>query len=241
MILAVDAGNSRVKWGFCKAGLWIAEGAVSHPDIVRLGEAWKPYGAPHAIVVSNVAGEKVRSALGLLFGRFRMQPVWVSSASEQCGVRNRYENPAQLGADRWCALIGARHLQSGPVVIVNVGTAMPVDALSHEGEFLGGLILPGVRLMLEVLSAKTAHIRVDQGEFKSFPTNTRDAVYSGALQALLGAIDRVRALLARESGVEPALLLSGGGASVLEPHLAMPVKRVDNLVLIGLAQIGESL
>ncbi len=238
MILAIDAGNSRVKWGLHDAGGWRAEGAVSHPDIVRLAEAWKPYGAPSDIVISNVAGEKVRSALSLLFARFRVQPVWVTSTGEQCGVKNRYEQPSQLGSDRWCALIAARYLHSGAALVVNAGTAVTVDALSPDGEFVGGLIVPGVRLMLEALSTKTAGIRVDHGELKPFPTNTRDAVYSGALQAVLGSIERMRQLMVQSGHGEPLCFLSGGAASVFEPHIGMPCRRVDNLVLLGLARIA---
>jgi type III pantothenate kinase len=240
MILVVDAGNSRIKWAFYEYGEWLAQGAVSHQDLVRLGEAWKPYGAPTAIAVSNVAGEKIRSALSLLFARFRVPPIWVAAGLQQCGVWNHYEQPNQLGSDRWAALIAARHIHPGPALVVNAGTAVTIDALSAKGEFLGGLILPGVRLMLEVLSQKTAGLRVDHGEFKAFPANTRDAVYSGAIHAVLGGIGRMRQAMVDEDRGEPLTLLSGGAAPLLEPHVAPPARAVENLVLHGLARIAEA-
>jgi type III pantothenate kinase len=239
-ILAIDAGNSRVKWGMYRAGAWLAEGAVTHPDIVRLGEAWKPFGAPATIVISNVAGEKVRSALGVLFVRYKMTPLWIASATEQCGVRNRYQTPTQLGSDRWAALVAARHLERGAVLVVNAGTAITVDALSQQGDFLGGLIVPGIRLMMEAVSTKTAGARAEQGEFQAFPTNTMDAIYSGALQAALGAIERMRAAMVAAGHGEPHCILSGGGAELLQARIAMPVRRVDNLVLEGLVRIAAS-
>lgn len=240
MILVVDAGNSRVKWGCFDNGAWLAEGAVNHADIVRLSEAWKPYGLPSVIAVSNVAGEKIRSALSLLFARFRVPPLWVAPSTQQCGVHNGYEQPTQLGSDRWAALIGARQLHDGPLVVVNAGTAVTIDALTASGDFRGGFILPGMRLMMEALSTKTAGVRADQGEVKDFPGNTRDAVYSGALNAIVGAIERMRESMVAVTDALPLCVISGGAGALLEPHLAPPRRRVDNLVMLGLVQIAQA-
>jgi type III pantothenate kinase len=239
MILAIDAGNTLLKWGVHRNGFWLQQGAVTHTEVVRLGEVWKPYGPPSVIVISNVAGEKIRSALTVLFSRFRIAPLWVHAQAEGCGVRNRYENPAQLGSDRWAALVAARRLHAGACVVCTAGTAMTIDALTAEGEFLGGLILPGLRLMLESLSTRTAGIRLEQGAFAGFPVNTRDAVHSGAIQACVGAVERLRARMGEE-GHSPAMcLLSGGAAPLLEARIPTPLRRVDNLVLEGLISIAQ--
>lgn len=238
-ILAVDAGNTRIKWAFRDLRGWTADGAVTRQDVVRLSDPWKALPVPSKVVISNVAGELIRAELTVLMARWRMASQWVVAKEAQCGVSNGYRQPTQLGCDRWAALIGARHLHPGPALIVMVGTAITVDALTADGRFLGGLILPGLDMVVEALSSKTAGIRVERGEFEAFPTSTRNAVWTAGLLAAAGAIERMRAALIAAGERDPALILSGGGADLIEPHLQGKVLRVENLVLEGLFHIAD--
>jgi type III pantothenate kinase len=154
-------------------------------------------------------------------------------------VKNGYDNPARLGCDRWAALVAARRREPGPCLVVTVGTAMTVDALSGKGEFLGGLIVPGPALMLQALVGNTGQLGPEAGTWRAFPANTADAMTSGALTALAGAAAQQRQRLQEREGVAPALLLSGGGATLLKSLLPGPVVEVDNLVLEGLVIIAE--
>jgi len=127
----------------------------------------------------------------------------------------------------------------GACLVVNCGTATTVDALSARGEFLGGLILPGVDMMQGCLTKGTAQLEAAEGALKDFPLNTADAIHSGMIRAMLGAIESQFVLLrAKEADVN--CVLSGGAAAKVTPHLSMPFHRVDNLVLRGLQIIGES-
>jgi type III pantothenate kinase len=240
LVLAIDAGNTRIKWGMHDGAQWTAGGTAVKGEITRLQDAWKVLPTPAKIIISNVAGELVRSELTVLLARWRIPPRWMKSAANECGVVNQYEKPAQLGCDRWAALIGAHHLQAGPAVVVMVGTAMTVDALTADGRFLGGLIVPGLNLMLEALATKTAGVRVASGKAKTFPTNTADAAWSGALSASTGAIERIRQALEAAGEAGPTVLLSGGAADEIESFVQAPCRRVDNLVLEGLARIALS-
>ncbi len=235
MILAIDAGNSRVKWGLYD-GTWVAKGIVPNADIVRLGEAWKRYAPPSQIIVSNVAGEKVRSLLSVLFIRWRLNPVWIAAKKNQCGVVNHYHTPAELGSDRWAALIGAWSLYKTGCLVVSVGTAMTVDVLSDQGEFLGGIITPGIFLMQETLARKTANLESLPGEFKACPRNTADALYSGTIHALNGAIERMAQGQAKNLD---QIVLTGGAAEVLKPHLLVSAHYQESLVLDGLISIAQ--
>jgi type III pantothenate kinase len=239
MILAIDAGNTRVKWGMCDSSGWVARGGVPNIDLVHLAESWRALPAPGRIVISNVAGQKVRSALNVLLAHWHKEPLWVMARSQECGVVNRYQVPEQLGSDRWASLIAARHLHPGACLVVSAGTAMTVDILSSGGEFLGGIITPGPELMLEGLVQKTANIRSREGRFEWIPTNTADAVYSGAMQALAGAVERIYRHVAQTQGIQPMCILGGGGAQRLQPLLAMPLRMEDNLVLEGLVRIAR--
>ncbi|HVK53408.1 MAG TPA: type III pantothenate kinase [Burkholderiales bacterium] len=237
-ILAVDAGNTRIKWGLHDGQDWITMGAVGKQDTVRLSDTWKLMAPPTKIVISNVAGELIRSELSVLMGRWRVAPQWITAQSSQCGVANGYQQPAQLGCDRWAALIGAHHRHAGAAIVIMAGTAVTIDALSAGGKFLGGFILPGPEMMVEALNTKTAGVRVERGEFENLPTNTRNAVWSAAIQATAGAVDRLHDRLVAVGEKQPLTLLSGGAAETIEPYLYAPVERIENLVLEGLIHIA---
>ena len=160
-----------------------------------------------------------------------MRPLATGSATA-CGVKNGYDTPQQLGADRWAALIGARALHAGPAVVVMAGTATTIDALDAQGLFRGGLILPGLALMRAALARNTADLPHAAGHYRAQPTNTDDAIVSGAIHATLGAIERIHATL----GEDALCLLSGGAAQELAPQLDLPFRLIDNLVLEGLAR-----
>ena len=235
MILAVDAGNSRIKWGMHN-GTWLGLGTAAHAEVYSLRDAWQNLPAPDCIVIANVAGEKVGSTLQQLVKDFHAKVHWVSARDFQCGVRNSYIMPSQLGADRWAAAIAAWHFCHEACVVVNAGTAVTVDVLSADGVFLGGLIIPGISLMRESLAKNTAALKLEHGEFKPFPVNTADAIESGAVLALCGAVESMRSAL--RAGKAPQCLLSGGSAKDLHPHLKPPTKVMDNLVLEGLVVIA---
>lgn len=234
MILAIDAGNSRIKWGCFRAGDWIATGAASHAELPLLASALQIIASPDRIVISNVAGEKIHRDLTNLLARFPLQPQWIVPQRAQCGVINGYGDPAKLGSDRWAALIAAHKLGCGSSVVVNAGTALTVDALTGHGEFLGGLIVPGIKLMLGALTSGTAHAHASHGEFAAFPVNTLDAIYSGAINAAVGSIERIAAMLSARTGGAASIIVSGGAAPVLMPHLNGTVVEVKHLVLQGL-------
>jgi len=193
------------------------------------------------IWVSNVAGEEVAHHIRNIAVGQPVQPRFIVAQEMQCGVRNGYSNAAQLGSDRWAALIAAWHLVQGKCLVVNCGTAITIDALSGQGEFLGGLILPGVELMQRSLAGatdqlKSVHLKPGQGKYEQFPLNTADALFSGAIQAGCGAIQRQHILLG--DGDAP-VVLSGGAAGVLLGNINLPLRVVDNLVLQGLLLISQ--
>jgi type III pantothenate kinase len=246
----IDAGNSRIKWGLADDHGWLRRASLATAEAEIFGEALNDLPVPSRIVVSNVAGERVRDALTAAFTRaFANQPVtslWASGRDEQCGVRSGYADPAQLGSDRWAALIAAWKLygQAGRAcVVVNAGTTMTVDALSAEGVFLGGVIVPGLDLMRASLDNGTAQLKLQQGAFHYFPDNTADAIMSGALNALAGTIDRMHRYMEetgqRNDNGGPLIVLSGGAAALIQSRLNEKAELVDNLVLEGLLEIAK--
>jgi len=228
-ILCLDCGNTRLKWGLRDGGDWTGQGALSLAALEGLNVA------ADRVVACNVAGDRGRAAIDALGARLGIAVAWVKSRSRQCGVSNGYEHPEQLGADRWAALIGARALHPGPALVVMSGTATTVDLLDGDGNFQGGLILPGLALMRESLAAGAADLPAAAGEWRERPSNTFDAIASGAVEATAGAMER---MFRRLAGPDALCLLSGGAAPALAPRLGIPHRTVDNLVLEGLARIA---
>ncbi len=239
MMLAIDAGNTRIKWGIRAAGTWSALGACATADSAGLADVF-PGAAPYErILVANVAGPRIRADIQCALTGAAVAPEFIASRAAQCGVRSSYDEPDQLGCDRWAALIGAHRLFPGACLVVNAGTALTVDALTEDGLFLGGIIVPGMALMRRALDEHTAGLAERPGEIRYFPANTGDAIASGAAHACAGAIERMAAFM-RASGHESLrVILSGGAADALTALLELDVERVDNLVLEGLATIAE--
>ena len=238
MILAVDAGNSRVKWALHDGRVFVHDGWVTLADLDALDAQWISLPAPSSIVIANVAGDEVGKRLRTFCERWQTAPRWASSARSQAGVSNCYDEPSQLGVDRWAALIGARRFCSDACVVVNAGTATTIDALGAQGEFIGGIIVPGFDLMHELLAANAARLSAERGNFTSFPRLTRDAITSGAIQALCGAVERMRHAMLVAGHGEPELIFSGGVGELVARHMGRPVRIVDKLVLEGLVQIA---
>ena len=242
--LAIDAGNTRLKWAQYASpqpgAAMLAHGAVFLETIDDLAEKeWKNLPPPASMLGSIVAGEGVKRRVEEQLEIWDITPRWVVSSAQAAGVTNGYDHPNRLGTDRWVALIGARHrlLASGrpcPALVVMVGTAVTVDALDANGRFLGGLIIPGFGLMLRALEMGTAGLKAPTGEVRDFPTNTSDALMSGGAHSIAGAVERMYRRLRKQTGAEPALLMSGGAAVKLAPITDLQVEMVDTLIFDGL-------
>lgn len=236
-MLLIDAGNSRVKWAMVEGGMWLQQNVLENTHAPALSVAFAELPSPDRILISNVAGESMAQLLSVACAAWQCPIEFIVAQVRQCGVRNSYEHPAQLGSDRWAALIAAWHQERASCLVVNCGTATTVDALSAEGEFLGGLILPGVDMMQSSLAAGAAQLVQIEGVWREFPRNTADATFSGSIQATIGAIRLQFEALAVRGNVR--CLLSGGAADKVQSHLKLPSVQVDNLVLRGLQIIGQ--
>jgi type III pantothenate kinase len=241
MILAIDAGNSRVKWGWHDGSGWTSVATVSLIEFAASSDHVNPFSVTHEdpqrIIISNVAGEGAHHLLVNWTSIFDAEPIWLHAAAQRCGVTNQYERPEQLGPDRWAALIAARAVHSGPCLVVNSGTATTVDMLTADGVFRGGAILPGVELMRFVLHEHTGKLPIQEGGYREAPRNTLDAIETGCRHAQAGAVERMYRVF-RDLELNPLCIVSGGAGRLLVDQLSMPRRYIENLVLDGLAHIA---
>lgn len=247
--LAIDIGNTRLKWALYEAphpeADLLAQGAAHLETIDSLAESdWKGLPAPDTVLGCVVAGEAIRRRVEEQLELWDVPPRWVVSSAREGGVVNGYDHPGRLGTDRWVALIGARaHVlrrgRARPALVVMIGTAVTADALDARGHFLGGLILPGHGIMLRALESGTAGLRVPTGEVRPFPTNTSDALTSGGTYAITGAIERMHRHLSEHDGEPPLVLMTGGAGWKVAPYLDLEHELVDSLIFEGLLHLAH--
>lgn len=233
MFLLIDAGNTRIKFGSHDGRDWLLRDALRHADISAFHLPDEC--VPQRVLVANVAGAEVAQAL-----RTRLAVVapgvpveFLRAEALRCGLRNGYANPAQLGADRWAALVGAWRELGRACLVVSAGTATTVDFIDADARFAGGCILPGLDMMRASLAGGTANLPLAEGAYVAHPDNTLDAIASGCLNAQLGAIDRMR------MPANLPLVLTGGAADALTPLLPGEVLLRPWLVLDGLLQLAR--
>jgi len=246
--LAIDVGNTRLKWALYQNphanAPVLAQGAEFLDNIDKLAEgAWSALPTPDRMLGCVVAGEAVRKRVEEQMELWDVAAQWVVPSTAEAGIHNGYDVPTRLGADRWVAMIGAWHraLAQGParpMVVVMVGTAVTVDAINADGEFLGGLILPGHGIMLRALETGTAGLRVPTGDVREFPTNTSDALTSGGTYAIAGAVERMVQHMRQHCGVEPKCIMTGGAGWKMAPSMSLQFELVDNLIFDGLLEMA---
>ena len=247
--LALDVGNTRLKWAMYHAPVpgaeLLAQGAVFLENIDKLAEnEWSNMPPPAQILGCVVASDAIKRRVAEQMDLWEVAPRWVVSSPQEAGLTNGYDHPARLGADRWVAMIGAYHrlLARGirkPCVVVMVGTAVTVEAIDTSGKFLGGIILPGHGIMLRALESGTAGLHVPTGDVTDFPTNTSDALTSGGTFAIAGAVQRMVENLTRHCGQAPACIMTGGAGWKMAPSMSVAFELVDNLIFDGLLEIAS--
>lgn len=245
MMLLMDIGNTRVKWAQAQGRELSGHGTAVHAGLPPAGiwpKVWAGLPRPQRIVVSNVAGRALAESLRVYCEQqFELAPEFVTPSSRAAGVSNGYLDPAQLGADRWAAVIGAFSRYGGPVGVIGCGTAITVDTVDGEGRHLGGLIAPGLAVMRRALAEAAPVLPADaNGDSVLFARDTRSAVASGVLHAAAGFIERVVAEIRERQGAQVKWLLTGGDADALQAVLRERFTPAPHLILEGLAVLAEA-
>jgi type III pantothenate kinase len=248
--LLFDVGNTRLKWGVLERDRIARTGSITHATLQESGFNALTTRLPRKvdqILVSNVAGASFATRLAGVMGIHCDTDVhFARSEKSAYGITNSYRQPRRLGVDRWVAMIGARAELRGAICIVDVGTAVTIDALDKDGQHLGGQILPGLQLMVSALEKDTSDIggpgRMQKNPgsgIQMFGKNTSTATQNGSLSAVCGAVERAVKTM-RAEGFRPKIVLTGGDASRILKQLDGNVLHRPNLVLQGLAFILQS-
>lgn len=235
-ILLLDAGNSRIKWGVAQDGdISVGEPLPSQALLSRelLDRCWAQMDRPAVVALASVAGKQVDDTLcAWVSDHWRRDVCRITACKRTAGVVNGYQNPEQLGVDRWLAMLAARSLvPSDSVCVVDCGTAITLDVLDVDGQHRGGVIAPGLTMMKQALARGTDRLTViDQADYQNLGTTTAAAIATGVMGAALGLIEHFM----QKYGMNSTLLLTGGDAPRIATALSLPHRQEPHLVLKGL-------
>lgn len=241
MILLIDIGNSRMKWAALVDGELSLHGSYQHRQgDGELAATWDELPRPDAVYCASVAAVELNDRLAQQVSQqWGLEVEWLKTSRQCDGVVNGYHQPHKLGVDRWAALIGAHHLCSGPVCVVDCGSAVTIDALDGSGQHLGGWIAPGLRMQRESLLSQTAGIneRDTLASLNEWGRETAEGMQRGALESIAGLIERSRQKLQVQLGTAITVIITGGDAPQIIPLLDFSPQHEEHLVLQGMARM----
>lgn len=244
--LLIDLGNSSLKWAWLEAGSLSSIERAAYTDGEEGPnppvEQWRAQRKPGRVLISAVAAATVvETVRNWIFEHWDLEPEILKAEASALGVTSGYDNPGQLGVDRWIALIAANHSVAGPACIVDCGTAVTIDVIARDGRHLGGLILPGIGLMREALRRETAIPWVESGAVdRLLAADTGSAIAAGGVNAVAALVEKVLEQSAEKLGERPALLLTGGDSEWLQSVLREPATREPDLVMKGMALVADA-
>ncbi|HYN51318.1 MAG TPA: type III pantothenate kinase [Thermoleophilaceae bacterium] len=251
MLLAIDVGNTQThvgmfrddelveRWRFATVRFATADelatvlSALLDLRGLRLSQV---DAAIVASVVPTLAREYERLTERYLHGKGALVGPWLKT-----GMPIRIDTPQELGADRLVNAVAAYDRVGGACITVDFGTALNYDVVSSSGEYLGGVISPGIEISLEALSARTARLpRVDIEKPKhAIGKGTKEAIQSGVVYGFAGQVDGILGRLREELGEEATAIATGGFAAAIVPYCDQVDEIDDLLTLTGLKLIWE--
>jgi type III pantothenate kinase len=251
--MAVDVGNTQTVLGLFEGeeprGKWrIATEA--HRTADELSVVFERLLALHgrhleevsAMIVSTVVPGLTRSYRNLADEVFGV-PFYEVTAAMETGLKNRYDDPESVGADRIVNAVAAGRHYGFPAIIVDIGTATTVEAVDAEGSYLGGAILTGLYVALDALVARTAKlpsVDLEEAPPKVIATNTPDSIRSGFIYGYAGALDALIRRSREELGAQDArVVATGGPAGAIVPHCREIQEFDPDLTLKGLLALYE--
>lgn len=251
MLLAIDVGNTQTHLGTFRGKELIEHwrfATVAESTADQLGAALADLLALRGLEFTDLDASIISSTVPQLVPewehvgeRYLGHELTIIGPGLKTGMQIRMDNPRELGADRLVNAVAAYDRFTGPCIVVDFGTAITFDAISGSGEYLGGIIAPGVEISMEALTERAAKLpRIDLDEPRAvIGKSTVDAIRSGVVYGFAGLVDSTVRLAQEELGEEADVIATGGLSEVIVPHCETIDVTDDLLTLTGLRLIYE--
>ena len=235
MYLLIDIGNTRIKWQQRDDKDILLTDSILVEEFMDID--FSSIKSIDKIIISNVNHSIVLDKLKEILSKFKCPIIETSTDSNEYLI-NDYDDSTLLGVDRWIAALGAWKLYQKRLLIINAGTAITVDLIdldkNNKAHFKGGMILPGIAISLAVLNNSTNLIDTEIGKSQYPSLNTKDAVTTGIMMSIQGAVN----LVCRKLPSSLPILLTGGDANLIyeqsEEDWKSRIKLEDGLIFEGL-------
>jgi type III pantothenate kinase len=246
VLLAVDVGNTQTALGLYPDGEltdhWrlATERSTTADELGVLLGGLLDLDAVSGICLASTVPILVRE-WQLLASKWAGAPLLVVGPGVKTGVPIRYDDPREVGADRIVNAVAAKERYGAPVVVVDFGTSTNFDVVSVDGEYVGGVIAPGIEVSMDALFARAA--RLVKVDYAAPPTvigkTTVGGLQSGLVYGFAGQVDGIVGRIREELGAEARAVATGGLADLVAPH-SRTIERVDPfLTLDGLRLVWE--
>jgi type III pantothenate kinase len=251
VLLAIDVGNTQTQAGVysgdellhewrisTERGATADELAAHHDQILRLRGG--SLAELDEMIVASVV-PTLSAAYGLLGRKYMGREAIVIGPGVRTGIQLAIDNPRELGADRIVNAVAAHRRHSGPCIVVDFGTATTFDAVSEGGEYVGGVIAPGIETSLDALSARAARlVRVDLvAPPRVIGKSTVESMRSGIVFGTVAMVDGVVERMKEELGPDTVVVATGGLAPLVCPLSAEIDENDPLLTLEGLRLVHE--
>src|SRR6266568_80753 len=246
MLLAVDVGNTQTVFGLYDGPelgeRWriATEAQRTGDELGALLDDFLDYDALDGISLSSTVPRLIREYEHLA-ERWAKVPLLVIGPGVKTGIRIQHDAPHEIGPDRIVNSVAAKEKYGAPAIVVDFGTSTNFDVVSPEGEYVGGVLAPGVEISMEALFARAARlINVDFVEPPSvIGKSTATALQSGLVYGFAGQVDGIVERIRGELGVDAKAVATGGLADLIVPH-ARTLEQLDPfLTLEGIRLIWE--
>ena len=251
LLMTIDVGNTQTQIGLFDEKILLENWAISSSVyrttdelgilIQELFQSKKiDIENVNKIIISSVVPQLVSILEDMTQKYFKTKPLFVRPGIKT-GIIIKYDNPAEVGADRIVNAVAGFHLYKGPLIIIDYGTATTFDAISDKGEYLGGAIAPGFGITLEALTERTAKLpRVEPKMPQNIiGKNTTNSIQAGMFFGYRGLVKEILENMKKELGPKTKIVATGGFSSIFSEEENFYDEKNTDLTLIGLRLNAE--
>jgi type III pantothenate kinase len=247
MLLIADIGNTNITLGLFEGDNYINEFRIpSDKDLsgeeyeILLKSLFKDFNITGCVIASVVEelNYKFKHAIDKVFN---LNSIFVD-CNINLGIKIKTDTPAEVGADRIANAVASKNLYKGAVIVIDFGTATTFDIINSKGEFLGGVIAPGINTQIKSLNIATSKLPKIEVSISSSAIghNTTDAILSGVIRGTASMVDGLVNQCEKELGEKATIVATGGYCGLIANYLSRPFDDVNrNLTLLGLKKIYE--